>query len=307
MFQDLTYALESHPLPELSQLLSAPSPAPAPSPTPATTPDPRLTSHPMFAELQTTLKEECAPETVPFSLLGVASQSPAPPNAHPSPTPQVPVSVRVALLHSRLLLLETYAAMSMSATKLRHFYSVQAAQLECGRHQALVATAMSPWQVAGINSYYDYEHHGLMDRVEQSLQLLETKSAKPHKCPSLPETPPTTCGPSPPAPSGPSPPATHAARFSRPSISPLNPLASRIMANWYERNKEHPYPSYDTAEVLAKAGNISVEQVKRWFANRRLRQGNTKTLSEVAERRKRTRTGSSEVFLSEGKRFRELE
>ncbi len=58
------------------------------------------------------------------------------------------------------------------------------------------------------------------------------------------------------------------------------------MQTWYDRNSEHPYPSYDTSEVMAKAGGGTIEQVKKWFANRRKRSNNTKSLCEIAKRRK---------------------
>jgi hypothetical protein len=38
-------------------------------------------------------------------------------------------------------------------------------------------------------------------------------------------------------------------------------MAIRIMESWYERNHDHPYPSYDTAEVMARSGGVTVEQV----------------------------------------------
>ena len=79
-----------------------------------------------------------------------------------------------------------------------------------------------------------------------------------------------------------------------------NTIAHRIMNNWYERNKEHPYPSYETAEVIAKAGGITVEQVKKWFANKRLRLGNTKHITEIAKRRKRARTVSQDDISLHG-------
>jgi hypothetical protein len=64
-------------------------------------------------------------------------------------------------------------------------------------------------------------------------------------------------------------------------------VATRVMMRWYTQNAEHPYPSYETAEVMAKAGGVTVEQVKKWFANQRLRRRNTKSLSEIARRRKK--------------------
>ena len=72
-------------------------------------------------------------------------------------------------------------------------------------------------------------------------------------------------------------------------VSSLNPVAVRIMVNWYERNKSHPYPSSDTCTVMAKSGGITVEQVKKWFANKRRRNNNTKSVSELALGQRRSR------------------
>lgn len=69
----------------------------------------------------------------------------------------------------------------------------------------------------------------------------------------------------------------------------LNPLATRIMENWYRKNTRHPYPSLDAAEVLANAGGITVEQVKKWFANKRLRNRNTRGKRELARLRRELR------------------
>ena len=66
----------------------------------------------------------------------------------------------------------------------------------------------------------------------------------------------------------------------------LNSLSVRIMDSWYKRNLRHPYPSLETAEVLASAGKITVEQVKKWFANKRLRNHNTRGKKELAKLRR---------------------
>lgn len=260
----------------------------------------------MFGDLQSALKQDCASSQLPYTLMGTTGDQGSP---H---MPPVPVSVRATLLQLRFLNAEAEPSIYKPVVELRHFYTLRSSQMESERQKSLTASCLAPWEHPGINSLHDLQHHQLLDRVEQSLQLLQTKvhESKPliktHKSPpstpraeasglSPPVTPTVT--PSAPAPSG----------RRRLPTSPLNLLASRILNNWYERNQEHPYPSYETAEVMAKAGNISVEQVKKWFSNRRLREGNTKTLGQVAERRKRARTESSELFLGEGKRFRGFE
>ena len=66
----------------------------------------------------------------------------------------------------------------------------------------------------------------------------------------------------------------------------LNKRATSIMTQWYKSHSDHPYPSYDAAEVMANAGDITVDQVKKWFANQRRRRGNTKTIGQIAQRRR---------------------
>ncbi len=51
----------------------------------------------------------------------------------------------------------------------------------------------------------------------------------------------------------------------------LNKTAVQLMKHWYTANRDHPYPENNIAEELAKAGNITVEQVKKWFSNKRMR------------------------------------
>ena len=67
--------------------------------------------------------------------------------------------------------------------------------------------------------------------------------------------------------------------------SKITSLAVSVMNEWYTANEEHPYPAHDTCEVLSRAGGIQVDQVKKWFANRRMRARNTKNLREIAARR----------------------
>ena len=55
----------------------------------------------------------------------------------------------------------------------------------------------------------------------------------------------------------------------------LNPLATQLLTDWYNKNIKDPYPGKSEAQRLATQGGISVPQVRKWFANKRLRCGNT--------------------------------
>lgn len=217
------------------------------------------------------------------------------------------------MLQLRFTLLEGKSPQCSKLSELRHFYCLRAADVEGERQRALTSAAV--WDVAGISAYYDQQHHQLVDRVERSLALVEAKIASQPASPPTPSSPDMTSGPTAQeTQSKPSPPAalplTECTRRKvltarRPSIiQPLNPVATSIMTNWYNRHEEHPYPSYEAAEVMAKAGNVTVEQVKKWFANRRRRAGNTKTLTEVAQRRKRVRQQSCDFLVGGAMRAR---
>ena len=58
---------------------------------------------------------------------------------------------------------------------------------------------------------------------------------------------------------------------SQPRSAHLPTTAARIMLAWYNKNIENPYPNLEAIQVMAQSGGISTEQVRKWFANRRLR------------------------------------
>ena len=197
----------------------------------------------------------------------------------------MPVTVRVSLLNLRFMKLLDKKVKSQ-VQELQNFYYTKSAAIESERFSSLSSTYGNQHMQCSVNMYYDQLHHALIGRVESSIDLIEKhilngdkekSAAKIQK--SAPVQPTTTS-------------VTK-------SVS-TNNLAVRIMTNWYDRNSEHPYPSYETAEVMAKAGGITVEQVKKWFANRRLRLGHTKHITEIAKRRKRSRTVSQDDILLTG-------
>ena len=48
-----------------------------------------------------------------------------------------------------------------------------------------------------------------------------------------------------------------------------------MLETWYAANIRHPYPDDVTTAALATGGGISVKQVRKWLANRRVRSCNT--------------------------------
>lgn len=190
----------------------------------------------------------------------------------------MPLTVRISVLNLRLMKLQQTKVKSQ-VHELHNYYCLKAAELESDRLGSLNSTNGNHWMQTSTNDYFDQQHHYLINRIEHSLTLIEDHLKVSRKQATD---------------------LTTDVSLSSPQVkaTSINPVALRILSNWYERNREHPYPSYETAEVMAKAGNITVEQVKKWFANRRLRLGDTKHITEIAKRRKRARTVSKDdLFL----------
>ena len=246
-------------------------------------------------------------------------------------TTHLPLSLRISLLNLKLLSAENK---QMTATQeIQTFYSVNAARIESDRYQALCDASTRPWQLSSIDQIYDYHHGLLITRAEEWCQALDattriesttsgysnirTKS-NTNSSMSIPHTTTTTA-------QSIGTPASYTntslvvpTMFTPPNTLPnntsgtssrkcnrrtrLTPTAISIMERWYQHNEEHPYPNQEATQLLATAGSISPEQVKKWFANRRLRNGNTKDLTEIARRRKRP-LDSEETF---SKRMRQL-
>ncbi len=196
----------------------------------------------------------------------------------PPPTatlPPLPASVRASLLQLRL---DQTSGHTDTLSELRHFFKSQLELIEANRLSHL---ALTPTILQLINSYFDTQLHILLDKIEQSLCILDQVTTD-QTLPLLPSDVEMPVVPSI---------KTSAKSLVKPKKlkpAPFQPKVIRVMQKWYNQHCEHPYPSYETAEVMAETGNISVEQVKRWFANRRVRDGNTKHLSVIALRRRST-------------------
>ena len=248
-----------------------------------------LTTQPMFHALQYALRAECIPSTTPSTVFNQSLLNPA--------LPKMPVSVAAGLLQVRLLTLEQQ--LGELVAPLHQFYRLQSSQVET-EHYAALRMATPSYRLA-IAQYYDGLHYSLISRVSQSLSLLEQKHIQPLPVSNTPSTlfatpisiastsasvyqQPPPCRNQQPSPVNPAIPCGYKKRM---APSPLHDVAVRIMTAWYDQHMEHPYPSYAACEVMANSGKITVEQVKKWFANRRRRENNTKTLTEIARRRKR--------------------
>lgn len=188
----------------------------------------------------------------------------------------VPLTVLISRLNLRFMKLRE-SCPKKQLEELQSFYVLKSAEMESERFASLSSPVSNQCMQGSTNNYFDIEHQALIDRIEHSLNMCEQLATKP-----------TMQG------------VPASAKQTIRSNSTNSSVAIRIMTNWFERNGEHPYPSYETAEVMAKAGGISVEQVKKWFANKRRRHGITKHITEIAKRRKRSRTVSKDDILFSG-------
>ena len=237
--------------------------------------------------LQKILQEECASTSVPLSLIQAAAPA----------TGQIPVKMplvaRTAQLQTSLQNLRN--SHKSRAEQLEKFYQIQSTRIESDRVFHLCSSTAAPTLLPLVNQYFDMQQHTLIDNIELQIhcllyQFLAPSSAEPLRVTSSSikrcTIPKRTKYNSPEGLSDSSEAnsiinildkcAENNQHQKKTKPNPLNALAVRIMNNWYERNQNNPYPSNDTAEVIAKAGNITVEQVRKWFANKRMRSANTK-------------------------------
>ena len=213
-------------------------------------PDSPLAINPFFSELQSVLANDCKSSIkyMPDSLMNSMTTQPQP-----------DVFYREQLLQRRFTKLVTRFPQDIK--QLSNFYRYQAAIVETDRFRSLhQQSSYSTDYQRSLNRYFDTQLHQIMERVEKSLSLLE-----------LPLSPCNTV-------------VTTEPIKPRPNFSKR---AIRLMEDWYETHLEHPYPTGTIIDNLANQGNVTIEQVKKWFANKRNRCNNTRTLTQIARQKRR--------------------
>ena len=84
----------------------------------------------------------------------------------------------------------------------------------------------------------------------------------------------------------------------------LNGKAVKVMDTWFNHHRGYPYPCARQVRAIAEEAGISPQQVRKWFANRRIRTGFTKKAG--CGRGKRAsgikRTGDSEATQDENQK-----
>lgn len=153
--------------------------------------------------------------------------------------------------------------------ELQDFYKYQSALIETDRYRSLMMNDTNPQMKILLNQFYDQELSQIIGRVETSVALLERALYKRPLDSYMPE------------------------QTDRPvsvikTRSLLSKRAVKLMEEWYNRHLDHPYPDVNETDQLASTGGLSQEQVRKWFANKRNRSANTRSLTHIASvKRKR--------------------
>jgi hypothetical protein len=71
-----------------------------------------------------------------------------------------------------------------------------------------------------------------------------------------------------------------------------------ILNRWFNENQEYPYPDDNMTNILAKEANISAKQVRKWFANKRVRSNKCfkQTCRTKKERRQTKSISDADMF-----------
>ena len=210
--------------------------------------DSSLSNNPFFSDLKSVLELDCKKMDYPIKLFETLSNK-----QHQD------VYARERNLQAKFSSLQSRYPEEIR--KLSSFYRCQSAEVETERFKHLHGENIPVAYRNYLNDYYDDQLHKIMNRVEKSVKVLS--EAKQETIP----------------------PVNRIYLRSRPLLSRK---AVTMMDEWYTRNFEHPYPSQSAVDALAKAGEITTEQVKKWFANKRNRCKNIKPQPEIANiKRKR--------------------
>lgn len=170
--------------------------------------------------------------------------------------PKQDVYARERTLQSKFSSLQSKYPHEIS--ELVSFYQQQSAEVEMERLKEIHDENLPRLYRNHLNQFYDNQLHTIMERVEKSLGLLSSTKREIINIAKTFKTRPL-----------------------------LSRRAVAMMEEWYQRNFEHPYPSPTTVEALAKAGEITPEQVKKWFANKRNRSKNNEPSTEVANMKRK--------------------
>ena len=177
----------------------------------------------------------------------------------------MPASIRTSMLLRRFKTVPT--AVTSQALALRMHFNYDRQNLYSQRLTALSLQAPGTPGYAEVNQRYDALLHALVDRFETNLQiLLDSRSRDGLNSIATPEAKPTrTRKPATPR---------NGSKFA----TSLPEFAVLVMTRWYDAHRSFPYLDATTCAQIAKETGIRETQVRRWFTNRRRRDGVKKEL-----------------------------
>lgn len=135
-----------------------------------------------------------------------------------------------------------------SANHIEHYYQSQTTVIDVERHNLLSQMTYGVGSSHTIHTYYNRKLLSLLKCVEGKLSTVENRKCKTAQC------------------------KTKNDRKSR--LLPKH--AVKVMQIWYEENLDNPYPSREVTLSIATEGAVTVEQIRKWFANKRNRSRNNK-------------------------------
>ena len=207
----------------------------------------KLQSNPMFKELQETLiRDVQKTANIPVTLIertrGEESDSALDPSV---------IAVQEANLQSDFQ--QIIPSGNTKVFELQNFYNSQCSVIEAERNEAIetlkedemLSVSQYQHKLEKIHADHDQQRMHLTNRVTASLELLKMSIPVP-------------------------------SNSNKPRSRQLNARAIAIMTSWYESHIDNPYPSDEEKMILAERGNLTMSQVKAWFANKRNRTSNTK-------------------------------
>ena len=214
----------------------------------------RLIHNPIFGDLQATLASECSQQSVPFTLVSDQATGHSDMVAHEqNDNVAFDLVVEDATLQAEFR--QMSALHNPRVVELETFYNTQSAAIMTQRSDAMAKVSGAPpdrhdQELACVHHYYDRQQQHLTLRVSQSLQLLKSKLPMELAQPG--------------------------GATKRNKSRLLCAKAVKLMADWYDRHQDNPYPTDEEKLELAQQGGISLSQVKAWFANKRNRSLNTR-------------------------------
>jgi hypothetical protein len=154
----------------------------------------------------------------------------------------LPIDERKSALHFRF---QSLSPKFMSEIKeLEHFFLYQWYKLEAARNKLIVYKNVN--EDMPTAEYAEMQHH-LINRIDDSLGLLEKTQQRTTKSASADSSPQYGI--------------KHRAVFPKTS--------KKILEEWFEDHIDNPYLDPKVCAVLSRKAKMSVQQVRKWFTNRR--------------------------------------